>query len=161
MNFQAEIKKYFLPFLILVALIVVLLFATKKSPNSAPVSDEPTIKNGLIVQEVDKNQVPAKFPSDVPIESDAQILQNFNAITDDGRFQATRVFRTKKSLADNLSIYKNFLTESGFKVESTVNTPTYKMVTGTKGNTTIQASIDENSQSHAKTVNISYVEVAR
>lgn len=159
MNNQELIKKYLLPFLIVVILVIALLLATHKSDNLTSTSTQPTVSGSRIaVTEVDKAQFPEKFPKDVPIEEGAQIVQNFNATTADGRFQATRVFKTKKSLADNLSIYRNFLTDSGFKVESTINKPNYKMVRGTKGNTALQASIDENSKSGIKTVSISYIE---
>jgi hypothetical protein len=63
-------------------------------------------------------------------------------------------------LADNLTLYKEYLAKAGYKLQSTVDQPTYKMVSGTKGNASLQVSIDENSQFKTKTVNISYTETA-
>lgn len=141
--------------------VLVVAYVVYKQTKPAPKADQTTsVKADQIVKkEVEANKVPEKFPVDVPIESGAKITQNYNATAPDGRFQATRVFETEKSLVYNFALYRNYLTSVGYKEQSTIDTPNYKMVSSTKGNVNLQVSIDENSQFHAKTVNISYTEV--
>jgi hypothetical protein len=115
------------------------------------------------IAEVKKTNVdfannPDKFPSNVPIEQDAKLTQNYNAQTPDGKFQATKTFQTEQSLSANLSLYTNFLNQDGWKVIATTDDQTYKMVTGTKGKQTLQISIDENKINKVKTVSITLTE---
>lgn len=146
---------------LLVVLIIAAVYFFKQTDQTAEVSPEKqeTEKATEIKKtDVDVNKNPEKFPADIPIEQGAAILQNYNATAPDGRFQATRVFETKDTLAANLTIYRNYLTKSGYEVKSTVDQPNYKMVFGTKGNASLQISIDQNSVSNIKTVSISYTE---
>jgi hypothetical protein len=152
----------------LVVLLVLLLLAiiggafylkmdkgTGPDPMKGDASEKP---KEVTKTEVPVDKAPEKFPSDMPIEAGSAILQNYNATAPDGRFQATRVFETKESLATNLTIYRNYLTKSGYEIKSTIDQPNYKMVYGTKGNASIQVSIDQNTVSNIKTVSISYTE---
>ncbi len=144
----------------LIALLVIVLVIRQVKMNRHSNGVGRTTLNGITTSEVDFAKAPQKFPADIPIESGAKITQNYNATTADGHLQATRVFETKKSLEDNFKIYTNYLTKAGYEVKSTVDQTNYKMVYGIKDNSTIQVSIDENSQLNVKTVNISYIEVA-
>lgn len=101
------------------------------------------------------NKNPEQFPTNIPIEEGAEITQNYNATTADGRLQATRAFITNKSLADNLKIYQDYFKTNDWKVIATVDQDVYKMILGSKDNTQIQVSVNENSISKVKTVDIS------
>ena len=148
-------------FIGIAAIIGSLVYAmiVHKSVINQNVVDENKEQIQIVKKEVDKAKSPEKFPSNIPIESGAVITQNYNATAPDGRFQATRVFQTTKSLAENLTIYKKYLEDNDWKVASTVNLDNYKMIFGTKGNSQLQVSIDQNSESKDKTVNISYTEL--
>ncbi|HEX3099864.1 MAG TPA: hypothetical protein VHQ41_02735 [Patescibacteria group bacterium] len=105
------------------------------------------------------NQVPEKFPTDVPIETGATITQNYNATADDGRFQATRAFETNKSLAENLTLYTNYLKAGGWTLNPVIDQDMFKLISGSKGNQQIQFAMTENNVSHKKTVTISLTEI--
>ncbi len=109
----------------------------------------------VLKNEVSTNKLPDQFPTTVPIESGAEITQNYNASTPDGRFQSTRAFVTTKSLADNLKTYQDYLKSNGWKVLATIDEETYKMILGTKDQSQLQVSISENTISKVKTVDIS------
>lgn len=107
---------------------------------------------------VDFSKSPEKFPSNIPMEADARITQNYNATGLNGTFQATRTFETAQSLASNLDLYKNFFTKEGWTVKATTDEPTFKMIMGVKDNQTLQVLIDENKVNKIKTVSITYTE---
>jgi hypothetical protein len=110
--------------------------------------------------EVAVDKVPTKFPADIPIEARAKITQNYNAESPDGQFQATRVFVSTKTLAENLSIYQSYLKTKGWDLKSTVDQDNYKMLYATKNNTQLQINLNENPTSKTKTVSITYTESA-
>lgn len=108
---------------------------------------------------VDFSKLPEKFPSDIPIEKDAKITQNYNSTTPEGHFQATRTFVTQLSLAENFATYEKFFNDNGWTIIATTNDPTYKMIAGSKDKQNIQVTIDENKgENKIKTVSISYSE---
>lgn len=109
--------------------------------------------------EVSTEKLPEKFPTDIPLESGANIINNYNATTPDGRFQATRTFQTSKSLSDNLAIYSKYLTDHKWVVKTVSGSESAKMVSGSKDNQRLQITLSENSESHIKTVAISYTEL--
>ncbi len=154
-------KKLIILFILTAALAITAgaYFRTNNKFNTARNHRASRLDIGVVKKNVDVNQIPVKFPTDIPIEAGAKITQNYNATAPDGRFQATRVFETKATLADNLTLYKAYLVKAGYKIQSMIDQPTLKMVYGTKDNGNLQVSIDENSQSHIKTVNISYTEM--
>lgn len=115
-------------------------------------------KKEIVKKDVAPDVVPERFPANIPIESGAKITQNYNATAPDGRFQATRVFATSLTLAQNLKIYRDFLVKDGWKIETTLDMENYKMILGSKANAQLQVSIDNNAAIGLKTVNISYTE---
>ncbi len=130
---------------------------------SGPDSNNPTVNDGSDLTkktEVDSSEAPEKFPSDIPIEAGARITQNYNATTADGRFQATREFESTKTLAENLTLYRNYMTSEGWEVRSTVDQENYKMLFGVKDNTNLQISMDFNSELETRRVTIFFTEVA-
>lgn len=147
--------------LVVVAALLALLFVayqmSTKSRDAQPAAANPQLAEVEKVN-VDYSQAPEKFPADIPIEPGAQITQNYNATSPDGRFQATRTFVTEAALATNLRLYTEYLTNNGWEIKATTDNPTYKMVMGAKGNQSIQVSIDENKVTKIKTVSISYTE---
>lgn len=106
--------------------------------------------------DVDFSKTPQKFPADIPLEKNANITQNYNATTPEGVFQATRVFETSKSLADNMTLYTDFLNKNGWKISSTIDKPSLKSIIGKKGSETLLINITDNAVNHKKTVSITY-----
>jgi len=57
--------------------------------------------------------VPNSFPSDIPIERGAKILDTYSATpADASRIQVTRVFESSKTVTENVALYKAFLSDS-------------------------------------------------
>ncbi|MEZ4180345.1 MAG: hypothetical protein R3B41_02425 [Candidatus Doudnabacteria bacterium] len=108
--------------------------------------------------EVDKNEFPDKYPQDIPVEPDYVVIQNYNATTDDGRFQATRVYRINQSLTQAYATYQTYLRENRWDIASTVNSDTYKMLFATNAKGQLQIEMDQNVQSNERTVSVSYTE---
>lgn len=143
---------------LVLALIVaaVLYFNMQNNKKDVAMNTNVPEKTKEIVKtDVETNKSPEKFPTDIPIESGATITQNYNATAPDGRFQATRAFTSKKTLGENYALYKEWMNSNGWTIASSVDQPTYKMVSGTKGKQTLQASISENSSTKEVTVTLS------
>jgi len=142
---------------IIVALLIIVFVS--KSQRTANNSNQNTNTAPVIAKsEVPTSQLPNKFPGNLPMEAGAEITGNYNATTPDGRFQATRSFVTKQTLAANLKLYSDYLKNNGWTSLAVVDQTTYKMVVGTKGNQQLQISIDENASSKVKTVTITLTE---
>ncbi len=155
-------KKTFLEIAGTVAAIVVAVFiiqsvwVNKQKPSSnKPTGEQAPTTLKVQKTEVPTSQLPQQFPSDIPIESGAKIVQNYNASAEDGRFQATRVFETKKTLSANYTLYKDFFSKNGWTVLTTLDQPTLKVVSAKKNNANAQVTINENSVTKIKTVDIS------
>lgn len=144
--------------IIVLAILIALglfFFLNQRNKQSKQVENE----TGKVVKtNVDFDKAPKGFPEGVPIEAGAKLTQNYNATSPDGRFQATRVFETAKTLDENLAIYSDYLKKQGWVVGSTLNDPTYKVISGTKGLQNMQIVIDENKVNKIKTVSITYSE---
>ncbi len=157
---QDTIKKMLVGLIVIIALaigatLVISIFKKDDAPQTAPVVESPIKEK----KEVPVDKLPDKFPAGLPIETGATISQNYNASTKDGRFQATRVFETKATLAENYALYTKWLKDNGWTLGSTVDTDTYKMVSGSKTKQELQISIDENSATKVKTVSMSLTEL--
>ena len=160
MNYQDLIKKALVLIIIVIAISIgaMLIMTMFKKEEVAPAQETQEIKSPVKKTEVPTEKLPDKFPVGLPIEENAVISQNYNAKATDGRFQATRAFETKETLASNLALYTNYLKSNGWSISSTVDQPSYKMVAGSKAKQQLQISISENSATKAKTVSISLTE---
>ena len=155
--------------LLVLAIIAALLGAvyliqskdTKPTEQPQVKNEEPTEKNDLVRKEVDPSKLPEKFPADMPMEAGATVTQNYNATGPDGGIQASRAFITAKTLAENITIYRNYLTKAGYDVKEILNRDNIKVLYGVKGNTSITVAVNENSVNKEKVVNISYTESTR
>lgn len=111
--------------------------------------------------EKNTNELPDKFPTDIPIETGAKIIQNYNASTPDGRFQATRVFESAKSMDENLKIYKDYLTSKNYKLQPVVEVPNFKSISGTNDNMNLQVSMNYNASTKITTVSINLTQLPK
>lgn len=155
---------------ILVALIIIFVavvggiavYSAFKKPHNTqtPTTTDNSKKDDIGKKEVAVTQMPAKFPTDMPMEAGASITQNYNAYPKDGSVQATRVFVTSKSLAENYSIYQSYLKNNGWDIKSSIDQDNYKMLYGVKGAGNLNISIDSNTDTKMKTVSITYTELS-
>lgn len=141
-------------FIILLALAGLYFFMNKQNTKTRV---QPQPKEAIVQKtNIDFSKLPAKFPTNIPIETGAKTTQNYNATTPAGLFQATRTFETKQTLAANLTLYTDFLKKDGWKIKGTTDNPTYKMVMGAKGKQSLLITINEMQTTKIKTVSISY-----
>ncbi len=146
-------------FIVMVAALLALLFVaiqlSKKpvSKEAAPTTEAPKTAE---IKQVAENVLPDKFPADLPSEAGAKITQNFNATEADGRFNATRQFQSKNSLADNLKIYTNYLKSNGWEILTTDDQPSLKVVLGRKDKQQllVTAAVDPSTDSNVVTLSL-------
>lgn len=138
-----------------IILIVILFVVSYKAVDK--IRDANKIKEiQVTTTPVDPKKLPEGFLSSVPIEKGAKITQNYNAVSEDGRVQATRTFETKKSLIENFKIYEDYLKNNDWQIDSTVDQTSFKMLFGKKDGSTLQISMSENSLTKIRSVNISF-----
>jgi hypothetical protein len=89
---------------IVFAVVVVVLRWNSKQPAEVP---------EVSVQQLSVLQIPQGFPTQVPIEAGASIVQNYTATMKDGRVQGTRAFESAKSVKQNFDLYKAYLSAKG------------------------------------------------
>lgn len=158
MNNQELIKKVIAGLLVLALVIIAVVYVypmLKKDEVVEVTPPEEVFKPVTTQTQVPVDQVPDQFPENVPIEAGAAITQNYNVKDVDGSTQATRAFISKNTMAANLSLYKAWLTANNWEINATVDTPAYKMISGTKPKQELQVSISENVANKEITVTVS------
>jgi hypothetical protein len=158
-------KKFVAGFIIFAVVVVVFAgvsawwLRSRQQTATQNQANTPTDKPFAIKSDVAFTKLPQKFPVDIPLEAGALVTQNYNATTPDGQFQATRMFVTKKTLDENLTLYKAYFAKGGWEVQSTVDQPTIKMLYGVKGKMRLQFETAEVPATKQRTVTISYTEL--
>lgn len=136
-------------------------FASKTVDTPPPANEQAVVLEKPLKSDVPTEKLPEKFPTNIPIEAGAKITQNYNTTSPDGSIQATRVFETKATLAENLALYKRYLSNNGYEIRSTIDQISYKMVIGANDDGTVQVSINQNSVTNIKTVSINYTQKSK
>ncbi len=153
---QDVIKKMLVGLIIIIAFaigVTLVISAFKKDDAPQPVAQE--VKSPIKQKtEVPTDKLPDKFPPTLPVEQGAVISQNYNATANNGQYQATRAFETKQTLAANYTLYTNWLKNNGWKINSNLDGPSYKMVSGSKEKQQLQVSISENTVTKTNSVTL-------
>lgn len=136
--------------LVVVAILAIIGIALSKSKQNS--QEEKPAEFKVQQTDVSNDQLPEKFPGDIPLETGAKVTQNYNATTTDGRFQATRTFESKKTLDDNMKIYTDYAKKAGWTLGTAIDQPKLKVVSANKGNMNLVVTI--NQSSGITTVNI-------
>lgn len=108
----------------------------------------------ITTKAVPQDQLPSQFPEGIPIEKGAKTLVSLDQTSTDGRFQGTRKFVSAKSIEQNASIYEEFLTTDGWKIQSTTDQPTLKHFSARKGDLLLQIVLNEAKITDGNTVEI-------
>ncbi len=135
------------------------LKTTVRNPVGKSDKEKKEHKNLVAVtqKDVDASRLPDGMPQDIPLEVGAKVLQNYNATTPDGRFQANRMFQTKLGLQENREIYVNYFKSKGWKISAEVSRPTNVVISAVKGaGEFITVTVDENAIAKIRTVDIVY-----
>ncbi len=140
----------------LFALLFVAIQLSRHPINGGRKMGVDKLKTGTKIVKVSADKLPNKFPVDIPVEGDVRVIQNFNATELDGRYNATREFESKKTLAQNLSIYTKYLKDNNWDIKATIDEPDMKMVMGKKGLQQLQitAAIDPITNLNIITLNL-------
>lgn len=90
---------------------------------------------------------PANFPTDIPIEVDAQVEQSYGLNEQTGEEQLTFVFLSRKSVEENYDLYLAFLKGADWDVLNMHEDPALSALYGTKEQYDINVTISEYSSS--------------
>lgn len=150
-------------FVVVIAALFALLYVAILLSNT-------TSKNRNGEQAVDQAQLPvqttplpedklsSKFPSNLPIEANAEITQNSESKSDEGAQQGTRVFISQKTSTENLALYEAWMKANGWDVLSKMDEAGIKMVLGKKAYQLLQATVTENADKKTTTVTLTVTE---
>lgn len=143
--------------IIFVALVILafLGFRYYKDMGKEPVLP-PLEEPKVVVDQVDSNQLPDRFPANFPLEKNVPINANYTAQAE-GAFQSTRQFISNKSLAENYKLYSDYLKKDGWKIEATLDEATVKSIFATKGRASVTVTMSQNTTTRESTVDISFV----
>ncbi|GEM_PF-1174516 len=171
-NMEQSSSSKWLFILIGIAILAVVVFLVFKymrprpgaMPNPANGTDQRVKHTGKEILKVDRKDIdvtklPERLPTDIPTEAGALVTQNYTATTEDGRFQATRVFETSKSLDDNAKIYTDYFTKNNWKITANIKQDKLRVISGNKNSTFLTITINQNSITKAKTVEITALEI--
>ncbi|MCL5666265.1 MAG: hypothetical protein M1383_00615 [Patescibacteria group bacterium] len=128
---------------------------SQQNKDSGQFSSEPS---SLSVNNLDNAKLPANMPANLPWEKNAEILQNYevtNPVT--GQRQSTRVYVSKKTLAENLSVYKKYLESNGWaQTAPPMDTDNLKALSADKNGGHLDIIISYNTTTKQNTVNVSF-----
>lgn len=153
-----------------VALIIILVLiwvsgrlAHKRNPAGQQPAQENNKATSTVaampdLQSVPANNVPAGFPSGIPWEKNAAVLQNFTAKDPQtGKTQSTRVYISGKTMDENFAIYQKYLQNGGWIISSSIDQPAVKNLDAGKDGARFDITIAKDSKGEV-TVNVSYVD---
>jgi hypothetical protein len=96
--------------IVLIALVVVagiVAVVWRRQPAPQPAGGGATVTHLPVIA------LPEAFPAGLPIEAGAKIVNNYNAVSTDGkRIQATRVFESAKTVAENAALYQAYVNDT-------------------------------------------------
>lgn len=139
MSFLQSRKIIWLFVIVAVVAVGLYLFTVWRDQHLADQEYQPKLTRTVVMQ----SELPPRFPTGIPLERDAKILQNTYTTSDVGGFQSVRVFITQKSLAENLQLYKKYFENDDWKVESSVDQPNLKSMSVSKGDLLVQVVLNE------------------
>jgi len=145
----------------IVIVVVLIVLAISIFSWKGVVSQEAAIPS-IVVANVPPSVLPSKFPPNVPCEQTALIVSNFNATAQNGQLQATRSFKSSKTVAENISLYAGFLANKAngwTAIASSAGSSGGKIMVATNGEglLTIRVSPISSQPTSASLVEIDYV----
>lgn len=148
-----EGKKTYQVFLVigLIAVVVVaVLTIIKMKQKTTPEKKEITVKT----KDYNPEELPDKFPKEIPLEKDATVIINNDTTSSIGHFSAIRRFESKKTLQDNFDLYKDFFNKNGWTIANTVDTENLKIINASKDKMSVRIDINKNTVTNIITVDI-------
>jgi hypothetical protein len=152
-------KSLWLLLIVGVLLVAVVVLVTLK-PKKETAQENKNTQPKLVHNDIEPNKVPEKIPTDFPFEAGATIAENYVLKSETTDAQATRKFQTKKTLAENYKIYEDYFKKNGWTITATLDQPTIKSITAVKGKLQANLSMSENTETKARTVDVSITDAA-
>ncbi len=123
--------------IVLAALVIagVLIYVNANKKENQPNTNSQKTFTPLPVTEVDHSRLPERFPADIPLESGAVIVYNFNLVNAAGMYQSTRQFVSKKTIKQNFDFYQDALKKAGYSITKTLDDLAHnqELIYATKG----------------------------
>jgi hypothetical protein len=102
----------FLPLMVVLIVLIALagffLFMKKDKTGPDTTPDGTEQEFSFEKRELGLAETLSGFPSDLPMQTGNQVLQNYEAESNDGRLQSTKKFTTSLSVTQALQTYTNF-----------------------------------------------------
>jgi hypothetical protein len=167
-------KKYLIILLVVVLLIIIVIILPKsKTVNNNKPAQKQTVATTPEKAAIDAigkasapsfapmtaippAQVPQAMPKNLPFETGAKILQNFEIKDPSGKTQSTRSYVSQKTIDDNYAIYQKYIKDNAWTVVSGLSQPTVKNIDATKASARLDITISQNPAGQV-TVNVTYV----
>lgn len=106
--------------------------------------------------------MPNGFAADLPSETGSMVKENYEATTNDGRHQSTRVFTTFKALDEAVKVYSQYFTTQGWVEIETQNVNSNLVnILMKKENDTLLISGRNNETLQEKTVSLTLTEAPK
>lgn len=158
MNSKVSVALRYAVLVVILAIVVVaVIFAIPPADKNAP-GTESNLNNTQITQ-MDPRYAPAYFPQ-IPLNESVEVLSNYNATSPDGRMQATRIFASKATVADNFNFYHSFLTKTFWNITGEINDsadPSHRAIFAQNQTGVVNVSISAGQVSGTSVVDISFV----
>jgi hypothetical protein len=119
-------------------LIMIIASLVVKPENQVVSNQQPAGSQQFERTDLPSEQLPAQFPTTLPIEASAKVVDNFNSTANDGTFQATRSYTSVRTPAENFKTFADFFKQDGWTTLVTSDTAAMKSLSVQKGETTIQ-----------------------
>lgn len=108
---------------------------------------------------VPEDKVPEAIPSDIPLPTNALVIDNFTKNNSDGSRKSQRSFETNLSIEENVRIYSNYMRSNSWIMgEQPISQSGISIITGTKDNQNLTIVISENKTNNTKVVVIDLFE---
>jgi hypothetical protein len=158
MEYQKTVKKYLLILLGIVVLAFVAAWVIGNQPNGVSKAPKASLNTGTQSQDPYN-----KFPTNIPIETGAELTKNSNSSSEEGLFQGTRVFQSSKTIDENLKIYEDFLAADNWNVTNRIDRGANKTLLASKDGARLQIALDSATSGNTQsvTVSISYMLIAQ
>jgi hypothetical protein len=140
MNFFGS-KKMIVVFAVIgaIAVLAMVLAVVLRKDSAPPLTQEVNPVANFKKEEIPPSQFPRQFPTDLPIEEGAIVVENFATTFENGTFQATRSYKSKNSPATNYRTFTDFFRTGDWEILLTSDTAAKKIITAKRGQTTVQA----------------------
>lgn len=150
--------------LVLVAAIFSLIFVAYMlrghniffGSRSANIPKQTSLDQKIVVPE---NTVPEGIPADIPMPTNAVVIDNFTKNNSDGSRNSQRSFETSLSIEESIRIYSNYMRSNGWgMVKQPISQSGISIIAGAKDNQNLTIMISENKTNSTKVVVIDLFE---